>query len=262
MHARSTAVTAASVGVLLLATGCGGQATDGADEATSPAPSPSGQVAADDAPATPAVRLADATSCEELHRTVLQQAGELGANLDDLFPPAPYGGLGGEGAAQRYGELGCSPDDEFPALLAWFDLPPDTPRDVARGPLAEALAERLGAGDTMALVIARRLGEGAETTDSALFEALRQVAAAQQDHREQRGTYASDLRPLVDHGLDPALVADDSALTIFVTAADEQAYCVHGADRGGAVVESHDHTPRNHTPGSPSCPNTFPDLDQ
>ena len=267
MHARSTGVTTVLVGVLLLSTGCGGSATDGPDELASRTPSPTGQVAATTAPAeaaptTPTMRLADATSCEQLHRTVLQQAADHGPDLDDLFPPAPYGGLGGDEAAERYDELGCSPDDEFPVLLDWLGLPPDTARDLSDGPLADAVAARTRAGDTTALIVGRRLGEGAGTTDSPLFQALRQVAAAQQGHRDQRGTYASDLRSLIDHGLDPALVADDSGLTIFVTAADGEAYCVHGADQGSAVVESHDHTPRNRIPGSPSCPNTFPDLDQ
>lgn len=182
--------------------------------------------------------------------------------------PHPYGGLGGEAVVERYEQLGCEPDDEFPAILAWFGLPADTPRDLEAGPLAAAVRDRIehdeteGAAGSAALGLARRLAEGAETGDSPLFVALRDVADAQEAYQADHGRYADSLEALVAYGVDDALTdSGHTAVMIAVTAADEDAYCIHGAHQGSAVLESHDGIPHNRLPGSPSCPHTFPDID-
>lgn len=257
--------------------GCGSEA---------PGSSASDSISRDDDPGPLTSAELDAVaSCAQLHEAVLAKIGDEAAaagatddrnpiedwrpeDLPDLamriHPPRPYGGLGGDAVGEQYEQLGCHPDDEFPAILAWFGLPPDTPRHLGEGgPLGEVVSERAetdGAGAFAAIGLARRLGEGAETTDSRLFAALRQVAAAQDAHRADRGRYADNLEDLVAYGVDDNLIHNTDVI-ILVTAADDRAYCVHGADHGSAVLESHDGVPRNRAPGSPSCPKTFPNID-
>ena len=186
--------------------------------------------------------------------------------MEGLFPAAPYGGIAGATATARYEELGCTASDELPRLLDWFGVPEQTPLSAEDGPLADALTARLdelGAGGFVAIGLGRRLVEGVALPGSPLMEALADVARAQEAHRAATGTYAIDLEQLLSYLDDPGLVATDDPEqpVIIVTAADEDRYCVHGADGPSAVVESHDGIPRNRVPGTPSCPNTFPDLD-
>lgn len=289
MRLRSLAAVSVAAGLMGgCGQGTGGDAVDsGGPEprpaATAEAPAPSG------GPLT-AADVAAIESCVQLHDAVLARidresaaAGSLsdsgrggdsveGLGLPDLaarvHPPHPYGGLGGEAVVERYEQLGCEPDDEFPAILAWFGLPADTPRDLEAGPLAEAVRDRVdhdeteGAGGLAALGLARRLAEGAETGDSPLFVALRDVANAQEAYQADHGRYADSLQALVAYGVDDALTDyGETDVMIAVTAADEDAYCIHGAHHGSAVLESHDGIPHNRLPGSPSCPHTFPDID-
>jgi len=186
--------------------------------------------------------------------------------LEGLFPAHPYGGIAGAVATARYDALGCTATDELPRLLEWFGVPERTRLDAQEGPLAEAIEGRLdelGAGGFVAIGLGRRLVEGVALPGSPLMEALADVARAQEAHRAATGTYASDLEQLLPHLDDPGLVASDDPdrPAVIVTAADADRYCVHGADGPSAVVESHDGVPRNRIPGTPSCPNTFPDLD-
>jgi len=206
---------------------------------------------------------------ELLAQSVLSEDGPTEGlePVEGLFPAAPYGGIAGGAAAARYEELGCRATDEFPALLAWFGLEADTPLTLDEGsPLGAAALRRMredGAGGFVALGLVRRLGEGAALPDSPLMAALADVARAQEAYRADAGTYADDLVLLRPYLEDPTL-ADEGRIgpVIIVTAADADAYCVHGADGPSAVVESHDGVPRNRIPGTPSCPNTFPDLDE
>ena len=186
--------------------------------------------------------------------------------LEGLFPAAPYGGIAGAIAAARYEELGCTASDELPRLLEWFGVPEQARLTVEDGPLADALTARLdelGAGGFVAIGLGRRLVEGVALPGSPLMEALADVARAQEAHRAATGSYATELDQLLPHLDDPGLVATDDPdrPVVIVTAADADRYCVHGADGPSAVVESHDGKPRNRVPGTPSCPNTFPDLD-
>lgn len=186
--------------------------------------------------------------------------------LEGLFPAHPYGGIAGAVATARYDELGCTATDELPRLLEWFGVPEQTRLDAQDGTLAEAIEARLdelGAGGFVAIGLGRRLVEGVALPGSPLMEALADVARAQEAHRAATGTYATDLEQLLPHLDDPGLVASDDPdrPVVIVTAADADRYCVHGADGPSAVVESHDGVPRNRIPGTPSCPNTFPDLD-
>ncbi|MFP5254682.1 MAG: hypothetical protein ACLGI8_02405 [Acidimicrobiia bacterium] len=188
--------------------------------------------------------------------------------LEGLFPAAPYAGIAGPEAARRYEELGCEPADELRRILDWFGLPEDTPITTDEGgPLAEALTTRLddlGAGGFVAVGLGRRLVEGVALPGSPLMEALADVARAQEAHRAATGAYAGDLSALVPYLDDPTLAdgIDPDRPVVVITAADADAYCVHGADGPSAVVESHDGIPRSRVPGTPSCPNTFPDLDE
>lgn len=188
--------------------------------------------------------------------------------LEGLFPAAPYGGIAGPVAAERYEELDCDPAGELRRILAWFGLPEDTPLTTDEGsPLAEALEARLdelGAGGFVAIGLGRRLVEGVALPGSPLMEALADVAQAQEAHRAATGSYATDLEALVPHLADPTIATTDDPdrPVIIVTAADADRYCVHGADGPSAVVESHDGIPRHRVPGTPSCPNTFPDVDE
>lgn len=188
------------------------------------------------------------------------------APLEGRWFAAPYGGLGGDAAAARYDELGCSPDDEFPALLAWAGLPADTETSQANDVFVDRFLTRMdddGAGGYVALAFLRRLTEGGELSDSRLMVALRDVARAMEAHRAEHGSYAGDLevlRPYLDAPSIPEWDSPDDPV-IIIARATADAYCVHGADIGSAVLESHDGVPRNRTWGTPSCPNTFPDID-
>lgn len=187
--------------------------------------------------------------------------------LEGLLPAAPYGGIAGPLAIERYEALGCDPAAELRRILDWFELPESTSLTVEEGaPLAEALEARvdeLGAGGFVAIGLGRRLVEGVALPGSPLMEALADVAQAQEAHRAATGTYASDLEALVPHLADPSIATagDPDGPVVIVTAADDDNYCVHGADGPSAVVESHDGIPRPRVPGTPSCPNTFPDID-
>lgn len=187
--------------------------------------------------------------------------------LEGLFPAAPYGGIAGPLAIERYEELGCDPAEELRQILAWFGLPEDTPLTTDEdSPLAAALEARLdelGAGGFVAIGLGRRLVEGVALPGGPLLEALADVAQAQEAHRAATGTYATELEALIPHLDDPTIATTDDPdrPVIIVTAADADRYCIHGADGPSAVVESHDGIPRNRVPGTPSCPNTFPDID-
>lgn len=187
--------------------------------------------------------------------------------LEGLFPAAPYGGIAGPVAVERYEELGCDPTGELRRILTWFGLPESTALTTDEGsPLADALTARLdelGAGGFVAIGLGRRLVEGVALPGSPLMEALADVAQAQEAHRAATGAYATELEELAAHLADPSIATTDDPdrPIVIVTAADADAYCVHGADGPSAVVESHDGIPRHRVPGTPSCPNTFPDID-
>lgn len=273
---------------------CGGAAAVTTSTPTS-TPVPTATVADPADPRGPTSReLADVVDCPSLHARVLDWLddaaeradrlqpdgdaltlivgeavlmGEVPEGLEPvegLLPGAAYGGIAGAAARDRYDALGCTADDEADMILAWFDLPPDTALRVDAGPLHDEVRRRMeaGAGGFVALGLGRRLAEGLVTSDSALMAALADVAAAQEAFRAETGTYAPELEDLRSHLDDPGLVDwDADGPLVIVTKATADAYCIHGADGGSAQVESHDGVPRARTPGSPSCPNTFPDID-
>jgi hypothetical protein len=261
-----------------------------------PTSSPSTRPADGDGPTPLTVAdLGDIASCADLHERVLEwldtaatharrvhpeedavamiveaamegEAPEGMLTLEGMWPPAPYGGLGGDAVAGRYDELDCHPDDEFPALLAWGGLPDDTEISASNDALVDRFMQRVeadGAGGYVPLAFVRRLIEGGELSDSRLMVGLADIAQAMDAHRADHGRYAEDLEELRPY-LDDASIPDWDAAedpVIIITRATADSYCVHGADNGSAVVESHDGIPRNRTPGTPSCPNTFPDID-
>lgn len=261
-----------------------------------PVSSPSTQAATDAAPtALTAADLGDIASCGDLHERVLGwldgaaayarqvhpdgealdmiieaalegEVPEGMVTLEDMWLAAPYGGLGGQAVARRYDELGCHPDDEFPALLDWAGLSGDTDISASNDDLVDRFMQRVeadGAGGYVALAFVRRLIEGGELSDSRLMVGLSDIAQAMNTYRGDHGRYAEDLEQLRPYLDDPSIPDWDAVEdpVIIITKATADAYCVHGADNGSAVVESHDGIPRNRTPGTPSCPNTFPDID-
>lgn len=282
MGSRRTWGRAAVGATAALLVACGGAAPT--VEGTAP-PDPTGPTAAE---------LADAEDCPALHAHVLawldaaaERAqrlqpdgdalsliigeavllGEVPEGLEPiegLQPTVPYGGIAGTAARERYASLGCRHDDETAAILDWFGLPGDTELRVDTGPLHDETRRRIdaGAGGFVALGLGRRLGEGVVTSDSPLMSALADVAAAQEAFRARTGAYATELEQLRDDLDDPGLVDWDlEGPLVMIAKATADAYCIHGADGGSAQVESHDGVPRPRVPGSPSCPATFPDID-
>ncbi len=234
-------------------------------------------------------------ACDRLHQVVLAHLDALaavsaridpGATVDELvedglmadqtpadlgrllgmYPAAPYGGIAPDGAVDRYETLGCAPEDEYPALLGWLGLDADLDPSVADARLEAAVVERfedLGRGGWLPLAVGRRLVDGPPMDDSPIFAALQAAVAAQMEYREVHGEFAADVAELAGFGLDPAIAnwsveAPDVPL-ILVSAANDVDVCMNGE---GTVVETPDLVPRVREPGSASCPNSFPHLDE